>query len=236
MSWLVRSASSAYTNYMARILIIEDDNDIRNILTQELAREGYDTVAASDGLEGVVLVNSKPSPDLVLMDLMLPGLNGEDLLPQIPSGIPVIAVSAKASVDDKVELLTGGCVDYITKPFDIKELKARVAAHLRVSQGFGNGTLTCSDITLFTTRHEVLIGDAPVHLTRTEYAILKILMADPGAVISKSELLSRTKEDTPDLVESSLKVHISNLRKKLKDTGGRDYIEAVWGIGFKMAE
>lgn len=219
---------------MARILIIEDDDDIRNILAQELSREGYDISTASDGNEGSLLIKTRP--DLILMDLMLPGLTGEELLPLIPSDIPVIAVSARASVDDKIELLSGGCIDYITKPFDIKELIARVAVHLRSSAAKEkNAVLKASDIELDSEKHEVRIKGGPVHLTRTEYAILKILMTDAGNVISKSDLLSRASCDTPDLVESSLKVHMSNLRKKLKDAGGKDYIEAVWGIGFKIS-
>ena len=114
----------------------------------------------------------------------------------------------------------------------------RVAAHLRTSKqkAANEEILTASDISLDITKHVVKTNDQPVHLTRTEYAILKILMTDAGNVISKTELLSRAVEDTPDLVESSLKVHMSNLRKKLKDVGGKDYIEAVWGIGFKIAQ
>lgn len=221
---------------MARVLIIEDDQDIRNILSQELAKEGYDIEEASSGTQGRLLLDT--APDIILMDLMLPGLNGEELLPLIPKDIPVIAVSAKAAMEDKIGLLSGGCVDYITKPFDIRELKARVAAHLRMrKQRSRNGdVLVASDITLDVTKHVVKIKDEPVHLTRTEYAILKILMTDAGNVISKSDLLLRASDDTPDLVESSLKVHMSNLRKKLKDIGGKDYIEAVWGIGFKIAQ
>ena len=221
---------------MARVLIIEDDQDIRNILSQELAKEGYDIEEASSGTQGRLLLNT--APDIILMDLMLPGLTGEELLPLIPKDIPVIAVSAKAAIENKIELLSGGCVDYITKPFDIRELKVRVAAHLRTSKqkAANEEILTASDISLDVTKHVVKINDQPVHLTRTEYAILKILMTDAGNVISKTELLSRAVEDTPDLVESSLKVHMSNLRKKLKDVGGKDYIEAVWGIGFKIAQ
>ena len=218
---------------MARILIIEDDDDIRNIISQELSRQGYDIEVAASGTEGRLLLKTRP--DLILMDLMLPGLTGEELLPLIPEDIPVIAVSAKASIDDKVNLLSGGCVDYITKPFDIKELIARVEVQLRKKvSGEKKPVLTASDIEHDSEKHEVRIKGGPVHLTRTEYAILKILMTDAGNVISKSELLERASEDTPDLVESSLKVHMSNLRKKLKDAGGKDYIEAVWGIGFKI--
>lgn len=211
---------------MSKILIIEDDADIGSILTREFSKEGHEVLRAFSGTEGKTLL--KESPDLILMDLMLPGLTGEELLPMIPKDIPVIAVSAKSSTDDKVNLLAGGCVDYVTKPFDIKELKARVAVQLRMRQR------NDAFITIDTSRHEVRVKGEPVHLTRTEYAIVKILMDQPEQVISKSEILERACEETPDLVESSLKVHISNLRKKLKDAGGKDPIEAVWGIGFKI--
>ena len=215
-------------------MIIEDDEDIGKILESELGKEGYEVTRAVTGTEGRLSLSG--DPDLILMDLMLPGMNGEELLAHIDKTIPVIAVSARSSTDDKVQLLEGGCVDYITKPFDIKELRARVAVALRMSNKQGKKEmLTVQDITLNTSEHTVSINDTPLHLTRTEYAILKILMQSPGRVISKSELLELVKKDTPDCVESSLKVHISNLRKKLKAEGGRDYIEAVWGIGFKIS-
>lgn len=173
-------------------------------------------------------------PDLILLDLMLPGLSGEELLPRI-KGIPVIVVSAKAEVSDKVELLMSGASDYITKPFDTKELLARITVQLRqaVSRG-ANPELSYEDITVNLSTHEVSVAQIPVHLTRTEYAILKILMQNPSQVVTKSLLLDRISQDTPDCMESSLKVHISNLRKKLREPGGKDYIEAVWGIGFKL--
>ena len=218
---------------MSRILIVEDDEDIGAVLQKELLKDGFEVVRAVTGTEGRMMLGT--NPDLVLMDLMLPGLSGEELLTHIPKETPVIAVSARSSIDDKVSLLNSGCVDYITKPFDIKELKARVVAALRTSSGKrSDGKIVCGDLVINTDKHEVTIGDAVVKLTRTEYAILKMLAAGKGRVISKSELLDLIKTETPDCTESSVKVHVSNLRKKIKDATDTEYIEAVWGIGFKL--
>lgn len=220
---------------MKHLLIIDDDVSIGDMLTEVLIREGYRVTRAYSGTEAL-LVLSSVRPDLVLLDLMLPGLNGEEILPKI-SNIPVIIISAKVDVENKVDLLLGGAADYLTKPFDTRELLARIAVQLRNAAGTGTVShLTFEDITLDTQARTVTVGGQPVRLTRTEYAILKLLMQNPSQVLPKSLLLDRLSEDTPDCMESSLKVHISNLRRKLKDAGGKDYIEAVWGIGFKMKE
>lgn len=145
-------------------------------------------------------------------------------------------MSAKTSVEDKVSLLLGGAADYITKPFYTKELLARITVALRIAPASVITTLTFSDIQLNTTSCEVSVANHPVKLTRTEYALLKLLMQHPTQVMVKSLLLERISEDTPDCTESSLKMHMSNLRKKLREINGKDYIEAVWGIGFKMKE
>lgn len=218
---------------MKKILIIDDDLYIGNVLEEILANEGYGVTRAYSGTEAL-LVLPQSEPDLVLLDLMLPGLNGEEVLPQIKD-IPVIVMSAKADVDQKVALLLGGAVDYVTKPFQTKELLARIMVNLRTFDGYGKAkVLSFADMELYTDMHKVQIRDREIKLTRTEYAILKLLMQNPSQVISKSHLLDRISMDTPDCTEGSLKMHISNLRKKLRDAGGRDYIEAVWGIGFKM--
>lgn len=218
---------------MSRILIVEDDEDIGLVVQKELAKEGYETFRAVTGTEGRMMLSK--NPDLILMDLMLPGLSGEELLTHIPKEIPVIAVSARSSVDDKVALLSGGCVDFITKPFDIKELKARVVAALRtVELKRGGAVVKCGGMNIDTAKHEVTIDGADIKLTRTEYAILKMLATSGGRVISKSELLDLIKTETPDCTESSVKVHISNLRRKIKTVTDTEYIEAVWGIGFKL--
>ena len=218
---------------MSKILIVEDDEDIGAVLQSELAKDGFEVIRAVTGTEGRMMLAQ--NLDLILMDLMLPGLTGEELLTHIPKETPVIAVSARSSVDDKVSLLSEGCVDYITKPFDIKELKARVNVALRTSKGKKNGgRITCGDMLIDTDKHEVTIEGKELKLTRTEYAILKMLVAGKGRVISKSELLDLIKTETPDCTESSVKVHISNLRKKIKELTDTEYIEAVWGIGFKL--
>lgn len=220
---------------MKQILIVDDDIHINNMLEEVLTKEGYRVSHAYSGTEAL-LVLASGKPDLILLDLMLPGLNGEEVLPKI-SGIPVIVVSAKVDVKDKVSLLLNGAADYITKPFDIDELLARITVQLRkVSQRTTNVILEYDDIRMNTDIHTLHIADTEVKLTKTEFAILKLLMENPTQVITKTILLDRISEDTPDCMESSLRVHISNLRKKLRSASGKDYIEAVWGIGFKMAE
>lgn len=218
---------------MKNILIIDDDMYIGNLLEETLTKEGYGVLRAYSGTEALFVL-SKAKPDLVLLDLMLPGLSGEEVLPQI-NGIPVIVVSAKVDVESKVDLLLGGAVDYVTKPFQTKELLARIAVQLRNTvTSSANPVLTFGDLMLNIDTHTVTTGTNETKLTRTEFAILKVLMQNPTQVITKSQLLDCISHDTPDCTESSLKIHISNLRKKLREGDGKDYIESVWGIGFKM--
>ncbi len=220
---------------MKNILIIDDDIYIGNMLEEALVKEGYGVSRAYSGTEAL-LVLSQTKPDLVLLDLMLPGLNGEEVLPRI-EGIPVIILSAKVDIDHKVDLLLGGAADYVTKPFNTKELLARIAVQLRhAGNAPAASSLTFDELTLHTDTHKVTIGTSEVKLTRTEYAILKLLMQNPTRIITKSQLLDRISEDTPDCTENSLKTHVSHLRAKLRHGTDKEYIEAVWGIGFKMKE
>lgn len=220
---------------MKNIFVVDDDINIGNMLEELLSREGYRVTRAYSGTEALLVLSSL-RPDLVLLDLMLPGLDGQELLPRL-RGIPVIVVSAKAGVEDKVELLLGGAADYVTKPFDTKELLARITVQLRNAVPADAGMrLQYGDLVMDTATHSVNVCEQEVRLTRTEYAILKLLMQNPSQVITKTLLLEKISEDTPDCMESSLRVHISNLRKKLRDICGKDYIESVWGIGFKMYE
>ncbi|MDE7478936.1 MAG: response regulator transcription factor [Lachnospiraceae bacterium] len=218
---------------MKNIFVVDDDVNIGNMLEELLTKEGYRVTRTYSGTEALLVLSSF-RPDLVLLDLMLPGLDGKELLPKL-KGIPVIVVSAKVGVEDKVELLLGGAADYVTKPFDTKELLARIAVQLRNASGSSDGSiLEYEEIVMDTGTHSVCVCGQAVRLTKTEYAILKLLMQNPSQVITKTLLLEKISEDTPDCMESSLRVHISNLRKKLRDIGGKDYIEALWGIGFKM--
>ena len=220
---------------MSHILIIDDDIHINEMLEEVLIQEGYQVSHAYSGTEALLfLANEKP--DLILLDLMLPGLIGEEVLSQIEK-IPVIVMSAKVEVKDKVALLLNGAEDYITKPFEIEELLARIVVQLRKStRPDSSEKLMYREITVNMVTHEAWVGEHEVKLTKTEFAILKILLEHPKQVITKTVLLDRVSEETPDCMESSLRVHISNLRKKLREISGKDYIEAVWGIGFKMAE
>ena len=220
---------------MKTIAIIDDDIHISDMLTDVLTREGYSVLRAYSGTEALYLLSGH-RPDLVLLDLMLPGLSGEEVLPHIRN-IPVIVLSAKVDVQDKVSLLLGGAADYLTKPFDTRELLARISVPLRKSeQSRACDALTAGDLTIDLASMTVTVRGQEVRLTRTEYAILKLLMENPKQVIAKSVLLDRISADTPDCTERSLKQHVSNLRRKLQDAGGVDYIETVWGIGFKLAE
>lgn len=217
---------------MKHILVIDDDIPIGDLLEEVLHKEGYRVSRAYSGTEAVLLLGSC-RPDLVLLDLMLPGLPGEEVLPRL-QGTPVIVVSAKADVTDKVGLLQGGAADYVTKPFDTRELLARIAARLRDAAGAQSAVLEAAGLRLDPASRQVWAGGGEVRLTRTEYAILKLLLQNPARVIPKSLLLERIAGDTPDCTESSLKMHVSNLRKKLREAAGEDFIEAVWGIGFKL--
>ena len=220
---------------MKQIAIIDDDIYIGNMLEELLTGEGYTVLRAYSGTEALLLL-SNVTPDLVLLDLMLPGLAGEDVLQKIKN-IPVIIMSAKVSVEDKVCLLLEGASDYITKPFDTRELLARIAVQLRNSSNkLQSSILSFQEIRINLATHEVSINGHKIHLTKTEYAILKQLLQNSRQVVTKSRLLESIGNDTPDCVESSLKVHISNLRRKLRDIHGKDYIESVWGIGFKLRE
>ena len=217
------------------IAIVDDDIYIGNMVEEVLKNNGYQVLRAYSGTE-ILLLLSNNKPDLILLDLMMPGLSGEEVLSKI-SGIPIIVVSAKAEISDKVKLLLGGAVDYITKPFAIEELLARIQVHLRLGINQELAAIyTVGDLKLDSSSHGVTIGGNIIKLTRTEYAILKLLMQNCGQVIAKSVILDRISEDTPDCTESSLKIHISNLRKKLREVSGKEYIEAVWGIGFKISE
>lgn len=220
---------------MKTIAVIDDDIPIGDMLEEVLTREGYEVLRAYSGTEALYLL-AQNRPDLVLLDLMLPGLSGEEVLPYI-EGIPVIILSAKADVQDKVNVLLSGAADYMTKPFDTKELLARITVQLRrPKQGSIGGRIEAGGLSLDTMAQTLTVRGQTVKLTRTEAAILKLLMENPRQVISKRVLLDRISIDTPDCTERSLKQHISNLRKKVQETGETDFIETVWGIGFKLSE
>ncbi|WP_302925808.1 response regulator transcription factor [Holdemania filiformis] len=218
---------------MKTVLIVEDDPAISDLIAEVLTTGGIQPIRAYSGSEAL-LVLQRRHPDLILLDLMLPGISGEAVMERVPD-IPVIIVSARGEIDDKVDLLRSGAADYITKPFDTRELLARIEVQLRPAAGRRSPDLTCGPLTLSPLLQQVSVGGQTVKLTRTETAILKLLMRNPGQVITKSEMLEQISEDTPDGMENSLKVHISHLRAKLRNICDQEIIESVWGIGFKLA-
>ena len=218
---------------MKKIAVVEDDEYIGNMLTELLRGEGYDVVRAYSGSEALLLLD-RARPDLVLLDLMLPGMSGEAALDSAKKLCPVIIVSAKTDVGGKVKNLNAGASDYITKPFDPDELLARIRVQLRA--GGKGGAISLGGIVLDPETYEVTAKGAPVRLTKTEFAILRAFMENPKKVFSKSAVLDYIENYVPDGEESSVSVHISNLRKKLEEASGESYIETVWGIGFRFAK
>ncbi len=216
-----------------KILIVEDDINIQNILRELLIKTNYEVTSAYSGSEALLLLE-KDVFDLVLLDLMLPAMSGEEIIKKVKN-IPIIVLSAKISSEDKVKCLLSGASDYITKPFNSEELLARIQVQLRQKSKWSNiETLRYKDLELLNDKHTLLINDKKTNLTKTEYAILKHLLLNQNQVISKNKLLDLISVDTEDCDENSLRVHISNLRRKIREFTKREYIESIWGIGFKI--
>lgn len=220
---------------MKTILVVEDDIDIQNLIKNLLEKEHYKVINAYSGTEAMMLIE-KENIDLILLDLMLPGLNGEEIIKQIKN-IPIIVISAKISPEDRINTLLNGANDYITKPFNSEELLARIKVQLRINENkIQNKELKYKDMILKNDMHTLYIKEKQIHLTKTEYAIIKQLLLNPKQVVTKSKLLELISVDTLDCDENSLKVHISNIRKKIRNITQQEYIESVWGIGFKIYE
>ena len=230
-------------NTDTKILIVEDDTDINNILATALKKEGYDSIQVFSGTEAKLMLELKKGEfSLVLLDLMLPGVSGEEVLEEIrkEGEIPVIVLTAKDSLDNKLSMLTGGADDYITKPFDIKEVIARVQIQLRHAQK-QNGTV---DIAKQQIKHKkmlldksdfsIAIGDVTLSkITKQEFAILELLMGNPKQVFSKEAIFEYAWEEPYIGETKTLDVHISNIRKKIRTVTEEEYIETVWGIGYR---
>ena len=223
---------------MKKILIVEDDIDIHNLIKSVLEKERYEIISAYSGTEAILLIE-KNEIDLILLDLMLPGLTGEEIIKKL-TDIPIIVISAKISSEDKVNVLSSGANDYITKPFDTNELLARVKVQLRINKKEQNSNLMYKDMVLDKATHILYIKKEKINLTKTEYVILKQLLLNPKQIITKTKLIQILNEynkinpETQIYDENSLKVHISNIRRKIRNVTTDEYIESVWGIGFKL--
>lgn len=221
-----------------KILIIEDDADINNLIFESLTKNGYTCLQAFSGTEAILCLE-RETFSLVIMDLMLPGISGEDLFPKLKNlqNIPVIVVSAKDSLDSKIDLLTSGAEDYITKPFEIQELVARVGVQIRrfAKSEERSKRLQYKDLVLDQASFIASVNGEEIVLTKQEFKILELLLSHPNKVFSKQDIYDYAWDDIYIGEDKTINVHISNIRKKLKEVNSEEYIETVWGIGFRLA-
>lgn len=225
---------------MKNILIIEDDTDINNVISETLTKAGYHCTQAFSGTEALMCLERETFA-LAVMDLMLPGLSGESLLPKLKEiqQIPVIVVSAKDGLDSKVNLLTSGAEDYLTKPFEIQELVARVGVQIRRFAGDDDTSakmLKYKDLILNQESFTASVNGTEIPLTKQEFKILELLLSHPNKVYSKQDIYDYAWDDIYIGEDKTINVHISNIRKKLKAVTEEEYIETVWGIGFRLAK
>ena len=215
---------------MAKILIIEDDTDINHMISEFLKENGFETVSAFSGTEARLILSMDTAFDLILMDLMLPGISGEELLPEIrlKSRVPVIVLSARSALNDKVDLLLNGADDYLTKPFELEELLARIQVQLRRLKGISPGnSLTYKRWKIDMDSRSLLIDGVPVELTAHEFDIIALLARRPEKVFTKQEIYEMIWEEDYAIEDKTIHVHISNIRAKLKESGTSDYIQTV---------
>jgi len=219
-----------------RILIIEDNEEINDILKEAVNGAGYEAVQSFSGSEGLLRFSTEDF-DMVLLDLMLPGIKGEEVLQKIKekSDIPVLVLSAKTDIEGKVNLLRQGASDYITKPFDVREVLARIDLHAKNS---GTKTvsndLTYNEISINDESHICSVNGHEISLTKHEFNLLRLLVLHPEKVYSKRELFELAWEEEYIGEDNTVNVHISNIRKKIREYSDNEYIKAVWGIGFRI--
>ena len=227
---------------MYHILVVEDDQDINRLLCRILTDGGYDVRPAFSGSEAVLWAEQYEY-DLVLLDLMLPGLTGEEFIAQMrrKKTMPILVLSAKAGLEDRVNVLRLGADDFISKPFDNAEVLARVEAQLRRYRQFSapaeaGEVLRLGDLVLDREAVRVTAGGKDVALTAREFEILALLLSHPKKVYTREQLYENVWGGEYMGDDNTVNVHISNLRSKLGKVSDREYIKTVWGIGFKMNE
>ena len=223
---------------MPHILIVEDDTDINNSTAQYLRRQGCQCLQAFSGTEGRLLWQAG-GVDLLLVDLMLPGLSGSELIAEIrqTSRTPVIVLSAKTDLSDKVELLGLGADDYLTKPYQLEELWARILVQLRhASAAPAEASLRYREWVLNLEEMTLTAAGQPVSLTAHEFKIVELLAGRPKRVFTKQQIYEAIWREEYAVEDKTIAVHISNIRAKLRPSGTDSYIQTVWGIGFKLAE
>ena len=231
---------------MSRILIIEDDEDINQLLCKILKKEGYEVTSAYSGTEGRLLLE-RELPDLILLDLMLPGMKGQEITEYVrkekQSNIPIIVLSARTALEDKVEFITMGAADYSPTPFEPQELLVRVLAMLRRTgqtklqqKNDGIGEYRYKNLLLIVESRKVTVKGTEIILTPYEYKILLLLLQQPNKVFSRDYLYEKVWSSGYLGEDNTVNVHVSNIRKKLAAVDAEEeYIKTVWGIGFRMA-
>lgn len=220
------------------IMIVEDDTNINHLLKTALEKAGYGVIQAFSGTEAILLLEMKKPVSLVLLDLMLPGISGEEVLKSIreKGELPIIVLTARDSLDEKIGMLTRGADDYITKPFEIGEVLARIQVQLRhAGRETEKKQIVYGNLILDKTSYQVSIeGKEIPKLTKQEFAILELLADHPKRVFSKEDIFSYAWEEPYMGETKTLDVHISNIRKKIKTVTAHEYIETVWGIGYRI--
>ncbi|CEK38178.1 response regulator transcription factor [Paraclostridium sordellii] len=227
--------------YKENILVVEDDVDINNLITKTLEKHDYKVTQAFSGSEALLQLSISEFK-LILLDLMLPGMSGEDIINKIreKKEIPIIVISAKTSLQDKVNVLNIGADDYIIKPFELEEVIARVNSLLRRYKKYeintpSNEVYKFKNIMLEEETRKVKVKEKEIHLTGYEFDILSILIKHPNRVYSRESLYEQVWKNGYYGEDNSVNVHISNIRKKIKSVSeDEDYIKTVWGIGFKL--
>jgi len=223
---------------MDRILIVEDDNNINQMIYETFSKSGYNCTRAFSGTEALLRVGSEQF-DLIILDLMLPGMPGDEVLKNIrkKSKVPVIVLSAKDELDTKVDLLTLGANDYMTKPFALKELEVRALVQLRDSkmESLDGGVIEFNNLKYDMQKKQVTIDGKDISLTVHELKIMELFLRHPGQVFSKNEIYEYAWDDYYIGEDKTINVHISNIRQKIKKVTNAEYIETVWGLGFKLS-
>ena len=226
---------------MRKILIVEDDADINNLLKDILEKHSYATESAFTGREALLQLKLQEF-DMMLLDLMMPGLSGEEVINEIRkiSDISIIVITAKADKDTKINVLKMGADDFIRKPFDIDELLAVIEANMRRYRDFAQPSkeekkvINYRDLSIDSNSNTVKIMDREVRLTPIEFEILKLLMKSPSRIFSKEAIYKSVWNEDYMYDADTINAHISNIRNKLKKYSEEDYIETIWGMGYRM--
>jgi two-component system response regulator MprA len=221
-----------------RLLVVDDDRALRDVLRRALTLAGYDVRLAENGSEALSEVSSSV-PDAVVLDVGLPDLDGLEvcrLLRREGNRVPVLMLTARDAVSDRIDGLDAGADDYLVKPFDIDELKARLRALLRRTGGDGADGLSFAELTLDPARHGVVVGETFVELTRTEFQLLELLLLNPRRVLPHTLIYDRVWGYDFGPTSNALRVYVGYLRRKLEDAGARPLIHTVRGVGYALRE